>query len=101
MGPPPHPRLPSTVSTTKLLPKGLLKCILVEFPSLIRVICYVKTLEIPVGFTGHWQRVKNWEWMLIELTKERRPVESTEQQRDTIYYINMSHGQNTFGKPCF
>lgn len=31
--------------------------------------------------------------MLIELTKERRPVESTEQQRDTIYYINMSHGQ--------
>lgn len=57
------------------------------------MICYVKTLEIPVGYTGHWQRVKDWEWMLIELTKERRPVESTEQQRDTIYYINMSHGQ--------
>lgn len=65
MGRPPHPRLPSTVSTTKLLTKGLLKHILVEFPSSIRVMHYVKMLEIPVGFTGHWQRVKDWEWMLI------------------------------------
>lgn len=65
MGPTSHPRLLSTVSTTKLLPKGLLKHVLVEFPSSIRVIHYVKMLEIPAGFTRHWQRVKDWEWMLI------------------------------------
>lgn len=65
MGPTPHPRFLSTVSTTKLLTKGLLKHVLVEFPSSIRVIRYVKMLEIPAGLTGHWQRVKDWEWMLI------------------------------------
>lgn len=65
MGPMPHPGLLSTVSTTELLTKGLLKHILVEFPSSIRVIHYVKMLEIPAGFTRLWQRVKDWEWMLI------------------------------------
>lgn len=55
MGPTPHPRLLSTVSTTKLLTKGLLKHVLVDFPSSIRVIHYVKMLEIPSGFAGHWQ----------------------------------------------
>lgn len=63
--PQPHPRLLSTVRTTEVRTKGLLKHVLVEFPSSIRVICYVKMLEIPAGFTGHWQRVKDWEWMLI------------------------------------
>lgn len=65
MGPMPHPGLLSTVSTTELLTKGLLKHILVEFPSSIRVIHYIKMLEIPAGFTRLWQRVKDWEWMLI------------------------------------
>lgn len=55
MGLTPPPRLLSTVSTTKLLTEGLLKHVLVEFPSSIRVIRYITMLEIPAGFTRHWQ----------------------------------------------
>lgn len=65
MGPTTPPTLLSTVSTAKLLTKRLLKHFLVEFPSSIRVIRYITMLEIPAGFTRHWQRVEDWEWMLI------------------------------------
>lgn len=40
-------------------------------------------LKAPVGFTGRRRSVEGWEWTLIWLPKERRPVGSTEQQRDT------------------